>query len=109
MKFRAWINEDEYSRMVDSPTSIITIFEKIYHRGQNKDYILMEYTELNDIDNKEIYENDIIEFNNKKGVVYYNKEEFMYKVKTEEEDIPLKDLKNKKIKVIGDIFRKGDM
>ena len=64
---------------------------------------LGEFTTLRDINNKNIYEDDVVCLDNKIGVVIWNKETLQWCVKFTNDTIPLYKLKDK-IMVLGNIF-----
>ena len=106
IKFRVW---DKNKKQMFYPDDF---GNKIKLPGEdvNKKYsIYMQYTGLKDKNDKEIYEGDIIEFNNKlKLIVYWDNGGFALKNLTNTAEIPLVDI-IRPIKVLGNIYENPEL
>lgn len=103
IKFRAW---DKSCNKMRGISGLQDCFSLRSDGVCNEDYVLMQYTGLKDINGKEIYECDVLEFPFEKGIAYVINDGFRFAVKSygsqtieyESEDVL------KKTKIIGNIF-----
>lgn len=133
-KFRAWQREEdeEYSRMIRSDQSVLTAIRHVYggagiatgsgfsdinNQPEPGRYELMQYTGLKDKNGKEIFENDIVEWEHKdtgqlvRGIVKYDTELGFWGMT----DVRFNDLTaigylaNQKVTVLGNIYQNPEL
>ena len=116
IKFRAWDSQEmiyEPSLYTDDFARNINQYFEYWQKivDENERMIFMQYTGLKDINGKEIYEGDIIEFDNEiKLIVYWDNVlgGFALKNLTNTAVVPLTDM-IKPIKVLGNIYENPEL
>lgn len=117
IKFRAWHKEE---KIMGEVLGIDILHKEIFFSNENvdcyehtdfKDIELMEYTELKDKNNKEIYEGDIVTLHNGKYKVIFNTEEARFVLRDDEFEmnIPFTNNNNKRMEVIGNIYENSEL
>ena len=117
IKFRAWHKEE---KIMGEVLGIDILHKEIFFSNENvdcyehtdfKDIELMEYTELKDKNNKEIYEGDIVTLHNGKYKVMFNTEEARFVLRDDEFEmnIPFTNNNNKRMEVIGNIYENSEL
>ena len=126
IKFRVWDRRFKYMHicgesMHDSMICLGHNCECVYYNLQNGegsvengDYVLMQYTGLKDKNEKEIYEGDIIKYEDVyKGVVEYSEQYAQYVLAEtgviKDEYEPLADYNIKVFEVIGNIYENSEL
>lgn len=117
IKFRAWHKE---KKIMGEVLEIDTIHSEICFFNSNVDCSefadlrhieLMQYTELKDKNDKEIYEGDIITIHNVRAKVIFNSEEarFILKIDEFETGIPFTNNNNLRMEIIGNIYKNPEL
>jgi len=118
IKFRAWIKElneireVEYINFWKKMISFPNKFYKEYYLNADFDEIeLMQYTELKDKNNKEIYEGDIVTLHNSKYKVIFNTKEARFVLRDDEfeSEIPFTNNNNERMEIIGNIYENPEL
>lgn len=103
-----WLTNYE---IIDYNPRAVTINHIFNHINLNEDdTVYQQYTGIYDINDKEIYEGDIIQRDLVIGQVYvceYSKEECAYVLRYHDDFIYLSDFKN--IQIVGNIFENPDL
>ena len=112
IKFRAW---DKLNKEMFNVESINFQERRVY-----KDDVtycnfynieLMQYTELKDKNNKEIYEGDIVIHHGKMHNIIFNTEEAIFVLKDDEFEleIPFTNNNNKRMEIVGNIYENSEL
>lgn len=117
IKFRVWLKE---KKIMGEVLGIDILHKEIFFSNEDvdcyeykdfKNIELMQYTGLEDKNNKEIYEGDIITFYNRKYKVTFNTEgaRFVLRYDEFELDIIFINHNNKRMEVIGNIYENPEL
>lgn len=117
IKFRAW---HKGKKIIGNVLGIDILHKEIFFSNENvdcyehvdfKNIELMQYTELKDKNNKEIYEGDIVTLHNSKYKVIFLSEEARFVLRDDEfeYEIPFTNNNNKRMEVIGNIYENPEL
>ena len=117
IKFRAWHKE---KKIMGEVLGIDILHKEIFFSNEDvdcyehtdfKDAELMQYTELKDKNNKEIYEGDIVIHHSKMYKIIFNAKEARFVLRNDEFEleIPFTNNNNKRIEVIGNIYENSEL
>ena len=67
-----------------------------------------QYVEMNDIEDKRIFENDIIKTRDGIGYIKFKKSKAIYEIVTDDWDLPFDEV-GSEIEIIGNIYDNGDL
>lgn len=116
IEFRAWLKDEK--RMITKISSIKVDIKCIYYdnnqmfsyeRASFDEIELMQYTNKNDKHNNEIFEGDIVLYNDKRYVVYWCELELAVCICFENETLHLGNCYSYELEVIGNIYENPEL
>ena len=117
IKFRAWdILKQRWSnyKINDGTVYFMDKNTGVWYESYNKrykDFNLMQYTGLNDKNDREIYEGDIVIHHSKMHKIIFNTEEARFVLRDDEFEleIPFTNNNNKKMEIVGNIYENPEL
>ena len=117
IKFRAWHKE---KKIMGEVLGIDILHKEIFFSNGDVNYCeisdfkyieLMQYTELKDKNEKEIYEGDIVILHNGKYKVIFNTEEARFVLRDDEFEmnIPFTNNNNERMEIVGNIYENPEL
>ena len=117
IKFRAW---HKGKKIISEVLGIDILHKEIFFSNGDVDYCeisdfkyieLMQYTGLKDKNGKEIYEGDIVEFDDYDNKVIFNSKEARFVLRDDEFEmnIPFTNNNNKRMEVVGNIYENPEL